>query len=446
MSPENDTMTDQHAKARAHEEQVVGSVILDPSVLDDVAEVVTVDDFRTPSLAILFGAVCRLAEASRPIDLLTVADEVQREGLLAQVGGLAVIQEVKGKIATSGSAVWHADRVREYAYLRAVEQAGRELITEGVKPEATEASALSVVDTARARLDALVTRDRADVPNEQAVWDAIAALDEPTGLATPWVAVTRATSGWQSRKLYVFAARPGGGKSIMAVQAALDMARRGKTALLFSMEMDRTELYHRMLSATATVDASLIQARKLRDRDRDRLHEAAKGIAAVGDRLVVDDRAGLSLAQIRARVRAVKRRREVGLVVVDYLGLVRPADARQDRRVQVDQIAQGLKELAMDLEVPVLVTAQLRRIAPDMSGRVRPPVVSDLRESGGIEQAADFVFLLHREADESQEDGLSQYLRLIMAKARSASLGMVELLWEGEFSRVSDAPCDAVQV
>lgn len=241
-------------------------------------------------------------------------------------------------------------------------------------------------------------------------------------------------SGLKPGGLYIVGARPAVGKSTVAASFWLDCARRaGLTALLFSLEMTRTELYHRLLASVGEVDMGRLQHRTLRTDDYDRVSKAAAHIAGLP--LVVDDRPDLSVAQIRARVRAVRRRRQVGVVIVDYLGLLRPPrDApRNDRRVQVDMLSRGLKMLAKDLGVPVVVLAQLNR-GPE--GRAsKAPVLSDLRESGAIEQDADVVMLLHRDPD---DESMGTDLHVIVGKNRHGPQGRVTLNFRGQWSRIDD--------
>lgn len=218
--------------------------------------------------------------------------------------------------------------------------------------------------------------------------------------------------------------------TVFGIGVLLDMARRGKTAVMVSLEMPKSELYLRMLS-TAGVPGDRIMHRRLDKEDHARMAKAAAAISLLP--IVVDDRSALSLAQIRAKVKGVQRTRDVGVVVVDYLGLVKPPGdvPRNDRRVQVDAIAQGLKELARDLRVPVVALAQLNR---GIEGRaVKVPTLADLRESGGIEAAADVAILLHRDHEESPEE-----LQVSIPKNRHGPQGQFRLAFRGQFSRIDD--------
>ena len=244
-------------------------------------------------------------------------------------------------------------------------------------------------------------------------------------------------SGRKPRQLYIGAARPGVGKTVMAVAATLDMARRGHPAVLFSLEMSRTELWLRMLSSVASVDGHRIQTRRLRADDRAKLDEAADRMRGLP--LLIDDRPGLSMAQMQAKVRTLQRRAPLGLVAVDYLGLVKPPTwaPRNDRRVQVDAIAAGLKETARMFDVPLLAMAQLNRAIESRASR--SPMLSDLRESGGIEQNADVAMLMHRATTTDNGEDTSE-LKIHMAKNRHGPTTVLDLIFRGHYSQISEGP------
>lgn len=413
-----------------HERHVVGAIMLDANIVDDVTDVIDAGDFYDARLARIFTAEVDLHERGAPVDAVSVADELTRSGDLEKVGGRATVHGLVAGVPLSGAAGWHAQRIRDASTVRQVWRAGSRLQELAGGGASTEDEALAAVDQARSELDAVSTRSVVDVPNSQAVWDAIKALDDPPGDPTPWQPITTAIAGWKPGALYVFGARPAVGKSVAAVMAAVGMATQGKSAALFSLEMSKNEVYHRMLVADGGVDMGHLQARRLSAGELERLNGAAARIAGLP--LVVSDTPGLSVAQIRARVRAEQRRGPVGLVVVDHLGLLRAPSgaARQDRRVQVDAIARSLKELAMELRVPVLALAQLNRASTARSDGM--PMLSDLRESGEIEQSADVVFLMHRDLSDPE---LSTVLHVMAAKNRHGPLAKFEFNFRGHLSR-----------
>lgn len=408
---------------------VVGSMLLSPNVIDEVSDLIQGSDFHDPRLETIFDAILATRAAGHPVDALSVADTLTASKDLERVGGHAGLHALVGKVASPRSATYHAGRVREASILRNVAVVGVRLQALGEDPANGADSAVEVVNRARTELDRLVIDDRREVPHSVAVFQAIDALDEPAGTPTPWAPLTASIAGWKAGNLYIAAARPGKGKTVIVGQCALDVARRGLTAVVFSLEMTKVELYHRMLASVAEVDMGRIQSRTVNAQDRAKLTDAARHIASLP--LVVSDRADMTVAQMSARVRAVRRDHPVGLVCVDYLGLARPSkSAGTDRRVQVDAIARDLKMLAKDLEVPVLAAAQLNRAVESRSTGM--PVLSDLRESGGQEAAADVVMLLHRSDDEPGE------LVVSVAKNRHGPQSRFSLDFLGRFSRVDE--------
>lgn len=426
-------MTDPNGMLAAHERAVVGAALLSPTVLDDIADVITPADFDDPRLATIYACALSLHEAGQPITALTVSDALNRSGDLDRVGGRSAVHTVSDGVPVPSAAPWYAQRVRDAAILRRIDSAGARLRTLALDGVATEDEALAAVDAARSELDTVAEARTGDVPHAQAVWDAIKALDDPPGDPTPWPQITKAIAGWKPGALYVFGARPATGKSVAAVMATVDMARRHKRACLFSFEMSKVEIYHRMLVAAAQVDMQRLQQRRLTAEDRQLLNREAEHLAALP--LFVSDTPAMTVAQVRAQVRAEQRRGPVGLVVVDNLGLMGAPStvARADRRVQVDAVARGLKELAMELQVPVVALSQLNRgVTHRVEGR---PVLSDLRESGEIEQSADVVFLMHR--DVSSPEAATE-LEISWPKNRHGPTGLGRFNFRGHYSLFED--------
>lgn len=423
MTDTLDITTDQAA-----EEAVIGSILISSGALADAAEHVVPADFYQPRHELIFSAALALAAEGQAVDALTVSDRLTDQGQLARAGGMQHILSLSQAIVSPANVAYHARIVRDAATARRA----RGVLGQAITEVDAGRDILDVLNGVRVHLDALATSEVDEVPNERAVYDAIDALDEPPGEATPWPSLTEAISGWKPGVLYICGARPAVGKSVIGVGCALDMARRHRSAAIFSLEMSRTELYHRMLCAVGEVPMDHLQHRRLTAEDRSKLATAAKHIASLP--LVVDDRSSLSVAQIRARVKSEQRKKPVGLVVVDYLQLVRPADNRADRRVQVDQVSRDLKVLAKDLAVPVLALTQLNR-GPEQ--RVdKTPHMSDLRESGGQEQDADVVILLHRDWTEPET---AADLHVVVGKNRHGPQTRFTLAFSGHYSRADEA-------
>ena len=422
----------------AHEtpsDAVLGCMLTGPREIDDVCEIIHGGDFRDARDELVFDAIVGLHANGHPVDPVTVSDRLAENGSLARAGGAARLHLLVARTSTSVNAVYYARIVRDEAMLRAVTATGVRLTQLGQDGAANGDDALDVVNAARTELDELITADNDRAPNEQAVYDAIAALDEPAGLPSPWPSYTEVIAGFKPGAKYVFGARPGVGKTVVAAQLALDCARRGRTAVMHALEMTSNEMYWRLLSMVGEVAADRIQHRRLTRADHEKLREAAGHIARLGDRLVIDDRGGIGVAQIRAQARAIRRTRELGMVIVDHVGLVAaPANApRDNREQQVSAVSWGLKLLAKDLEVPVVVMAQLNRQSEARADR--RPTLSDLRESGALEQNADVVTLLYRDLGDEVS---AARMELITAKNRHGPQVDVELAFQGHLSRLVD--------
>ena len=404
-----------------HEAQVLGAMLTSAAAIDDVAPILTAGDFVSVLHERIYDAILAATSDGQPVSAVTIGDRLGEHR--------AYLHELVGGLITAASAGYHAERVRDAARLRKVREVGTRLEALAGHDD----DPLEIVNAARAELDALLDTDPDDDTNEAAVYAAIESLDEPLGMPTPWRTISNVIGGWAPGMLYVVGARPGVGKTVIGVGSLLDMARRGKTAVMFSMEMPKNELYLRMLSAVGSVHGDKFTHRSTNKADDAKLAEAAAHIARLP--LIVDDRSAATLAQIRAKIRAVQRRTEVGIVVVDYLGIMgKPAGVpAHDRRVIVDHLAQGLKNLARDLRVPIVALAQLNR---EIEGRTtKMPTLSDLRESGGIEAAADVVLLMHRA---SEQVGDPTDLQMFIAKNRHGPQTTCHLIFEGEYSRAVD--------
>lgn len=422
--------TDGPAVAEAAERQVLGAMLLDDLAVDDASNVVTADDYASARNGLIHHAITSLTTAGQPHDALAVADWLTSTGDLNRVGGASYLHDLVTHVTSAASAGWYAGIVREASMKRAVRTEGLRLQSLGE----ADGSALDALNEARSRLDEVASRTEVEVSTADAVDSALASLDAKPGIPTRWPSLTDAVGGFYPGELVIVAARPGIGKTAVAIESALDCARRGKTAVLFSLEMSRDELLLRMFTNISGVDNSRIRHRTLRDQDRERLAAAAAQVKRLP--LVIDDRSALTLAQVRSTARRWQLRGDVGLVIVDYLAKLRPGRdvARQDRRVQVDSLAGGLKNLAKDLHVPVMALSQLNRGIESRTDK--RPILSDLRESGGIEAEADLALLMHRARDEYEGDPTE--LEMLVRKNRHGPECDVSLTFVGHRSQIAD--------
>jgi len=406
------------------ERMVLGAMMLHREAVTDCAEMLTGPDFQHPRHELIFDAISRLALRGEPVDATTVGDELA--GDLERAGGRSQLFDLTGCVVTASSGPYYAEIVRAASVTRRVRLIGARMVE---LPDQDDA--LDLVEAARAELDKLAIGQAGEPSTTDDLYAAIDDLERPPGTATPWRDLNEIIAGWKPGAFYVIGARPGVGKSVVANAALLDMARRGSTALMFNLEMSKSEIYHRLLASVGSVDMGRIQHRTLGKPDHERIAKAAAHIATLP--LHVDDRGSIKVAQIRAKVRTMQRQGPVGLVIVDYLQLMTGSGKRSENRQQeVSDMSRAMKLLAKEMQVPVVALSQLKRTAA--AGPDRRPQMDDLRESGSLEQDADVVLLLHRDADRAPD-----VLEMLIAKNRHGPADRgIRLAWEGEYSRATD--------
>jgi replicative DNA helicase len=407
------------------EQSVVGSMLLDREAVDDVMEVMLPSDFYYPKHEEIAKAIARLTVASKPTDVVAVKDELARTGKLREAGDEAYLWTLTSQVVTPANAGYYAEIVKKLAIRRRLVVAGTRIVQMG---NATEGEIDALVENARRELDEVVIAKRSKVRMiGDGIFDLIGRLDEkPTYLPTPWQALDKLIGGAGPGELIIVAARPGSGKSIALLQWAAGLAHHGVVALS-SLEMSEEALQLRLLSQYGPVSMTALRKHALTGDDKKKLAEAWQAVREAP--IFVDPTPGVTLAQIRGHVRMVARHGNLAGIFVDYLQLVNGEG--QSRQEVVAQVAEGLKALAKDLNVPVIAAAQLKRAGV---GRGRQlPTLDDLRESGAIEQAADVVLLFDRDKDKSPHD-----LTVIVAKNRNGEQGKFQLTWQAEFARLRD--------
>lgn len=410
------------------EQSALGSMMLSRDALEDVMAVVQPDHFYLPKHETIARAIGALVARNEPVDVLTVGDELQKHGALVKAGGAPYLHELAGIPTVVSNAGYHAQIVNDHARRRVLLQVGMQITT---KAYASEGTVDELEDAARRALDAATSRAGKSVRRiGDALDQIIDSLDEkPQFLPTPWQPIDKLIGGFAPGSLVVVAARPGQGKTIALMQAAVKLARHGMVAFS-SLEMTEAELGVRLLSYLGEIPMQSLRNHSLTDLEWKRVAETrAKAREAP---IFINDAGGQTLATIRQHARAVARRGKLTGIAVDYLQLVQGEGS--DRRVVVDSISRGLKQIAKDFNVPVLAAAQLNRPQQARGGPVEPTLAS-LREAGGIEQDADVVILLHRDAEKHPRD-----IKFIVAKNRHGELGSLTLAWEAHFARFVEKP------
>ncbi|MEY2341517.1 replicative DNA helicase [Acidithiobacillus sp. IBUN Pt1247-S3] len=430
-------------------ERCLFSVLLvEPEQWEDARPYMAAEDFFEKRHRVLFDAMEALLNEGQPVDVLTVGEYLEREETLADIGGLTYLIEVAQEGMVLLPAVEYAKKVREYALLRALTETGREIA--GLPESPAGRTAKDLVLVAGDRISALMDRQAVGMddlkPVRDFLPDFIDEMEESsrrketvTGLPTGFVELDEMTSGLHPEQLLVIAGRPAMGKTAFAMNIVEHVVcERKKGVAVFSMEMPVRELLLRHIASLGRIPQGRIRSGQLGQDDWPRIGTAV-GLLNPAP-LYLDTSSSLTIGEMRAKLRQVRRKMELSLVVVDYLQLMNAGARHRGNRVsEIAEISRGLKVLAKDLQVPVIALSQLNRGVE--SRTEKRPLLSDLRESGSIEQDADMIFLLYRDEvynrDKEEVKGLAE---VIVAKQRNGATGSVRLEFAGEYSRFSNGP------
>lgn len=415
----------------------------DTAAIATVAEEVSVTDFADERVALVYEAVLALDGAGRPVSLVTVAEVLKAQGKLGSVGGTAFLSALPFSSMGVAPLMEYARMIRAKGARRHLRRVCNE-VADLAREEAVELP--DVLETAGRKFnEVLLQRQRASFrPMSELVEDALSMLDAMRrdggllGLGTGFPDVDRVLAGMQPGELIVLAARPGVGKTSFAMQIAEHHACGDKKlpVAVFSLEMPSRQLVVRMAAARARVPLERIRRSRLSPSDEERLTEAMQDLHAAP--IHIDDSGDVSPLDLRAKARRLKQQHPtLSLIIIDYLQLMKVRGRVESRQVEVAEISRSLKQLAKELELPIIALAQLNRRVEERKG---PPMLSDLRESGAIEQDADVVMFLHRErASDDEDEGKSSSevaaVELHVAKQRNGPLGEANLLFRGEFVR-----------
>lgn len=417
----------------AAEQIVLGAMMLSTRAVADASEIVRDADFYRPAHATIFRAILALDERSEPTDPVAVAAELERTGDLVRLGGPAYLLDCLHAVPVAAGVAFYAERVADKATMRRLVEAGTRVVQLGYHGE-DGADPAELVERSRACLDELAAAARRGSAVREIEDLAAAALERyrspaPPALSTGWPELDSILNGGlRPGTLTVVGARTGVGKSVIGANVATNVARRGAGALIVSLEMPDAELTDRILANVGGVNLTGITAARLSDAEWQRL-EWANGRLR-GWPLGIVDEPHLGLVGIRSHARdRIRTARGLALLVVDYLQLVAPADPRQTEQEQVSRNSRGLKLLAKELDIPVVALAQINR-GPEMRADNRPRL-SDLRSSGAIEQDADVVWLLYRDASPDKEHEIEVHV----AKNRHGRTGTAHLSWAPHYSR-----------
>jgi replicative DNA helicase len=424
------------------EQSVLGGMLLSKDAIADVAEVIRGADFYRPAHEMVYEAIVDLYARGEPADAVTVAAELSKRGELGRVGGAPYLHTLISSVPTAANAAYYARIVRERSVLRRLVDAGTRIAQLGYATDggdvdelvnAAQAEVYAVTER-RASEDYLPLRDVINATMEEI--DAASSRGEGlVGVPTGFADLDRLTNGLHPGQMVIVAARPAIGKSTLGLDICRAAAiKHQHTAVIFSLEMSRTEITMRLLSAESGVLLQNMRKGMMRDEDWTRLASTMGKVSAAP--LFIDDSPNMSLMEIRAKCRRLKQRHDLRLVVVDYLQLMSSGKRVESRQQEVSEFSRALKLLAKELEVPVIAISQLNR-GPEQRTDKKPQM-SDLRESGSLEQDADMVILLHREDAYEKESPRAGEADLIVAKHRNGPTDTVTVAFQGHYARFVD--------
>lgn len=426
------------------EQAVLGSMLLDRDAVSSALEVLKPDDFYREENKLIFDAILNLYNRSEPIDLITVKDELISLGKFEVCGGLEYIADLPDKVPTTANVDQYIKIVEEKSVLRSLIKTSNELVNLGYDQslevdEIIEKAEKSVFDLLQNR------NQKGYTPIKDILVETVAQLEKLynqkehiTGIPTGFADLDYKTAGLHGSELILVAARPAMGKTAFALNIATNVAVRAKVPVaIFSLEMSKEQLVSRVLSSETMIDSNKLKTGKMEEEDWIKLSEGLEPLSEA--EMYIDDTPGISITEIRAKCRKLKLEKDIGLVVIDYLQLISGSGNRKNgsREQEISEISRSLKILAKELNVPVIALSQLSR-APEQRKDDHRPMLSDLRESGAIEQDADIVMFLYRDDYYNPDSENKNIAEVILAKHRGGSTGTVELLWLGSFTKFAN--------
>ncbi|MFT4289387.1 replicative DNA helicase [Nocardioides sp.] len=425
----------------AAEQSVLGAMLISKDAIADVAEVLRGVDFYRPAHETIHDAIIDLYGRNEPVDMVTVAAELQRRGELQKIGGAPYLHTLSANVPIAANAGFYAEIVREKAILRRLVDAGTKIVQIGY---AGEGVVDDIVDQAQAEVykitDKRATEDYAPLSEIMGpVLDEIEAIGNREaglyGVPTGFADLDELTNGLHAGQMIIVAARPAMGKSTLALDLCRSASiQNGLACVFFSLEMTRSEITMRLLSAEAKVPLNHIRNGQMTDEDWNKLARKMGEISSAP--FFIDDSPNMTMMEIRSKARRLKQRHDLKLIVIDYLQLMTSGKKVESRQLEVSEFSRQIKLLAKELEVPIIALSQLNR-GPEQRGDKRP-MMADLRESGSIEQDADMVVLLHRDDVYEKESTRPGEADLIVAKHRNGPTRDIVVVFQGHYSRFVD--------
>ena len=424
------------------ERSVLGAAMLSEDALLEVAERVKPEDFYDQNHGEIFKTILELYRRGVSVDILTVSEELKKHGSLSMVGGRSYIASLSSATPTTSNAAEYAKIVAEKSSVRKLIATADDIVTKGYEDSMEAGQMLDYAESGIFEISQ--SRQRGKYTHiQEALLSNIDTIDKAsqmegglTGITTGFVDLDAKTSGLQKSDLIILAARPAMGKTAFALTVALNAAiKGGASVLIFSMEMAKEQLGQRLLAMESRVDMQSLKKGKLERRDWDDINDALDVLSKAD--IHIDDTAGVSIMEMKSKCRRLKAESGLDLVIIDYLQLMNPEGRADSRTQEISVISRNLKLLARELDCPVIVLSQLSR-APETRTDHRP-MLSDLRESGSIEQDADIVLFLYRDEYYNKEEAVPGECEVIIAKQRSGPTGTVHVAWLEKITKFVDS-------
>jgi replicative DNA helicase len=424
------------------EQAVLGGLMLSPESINHLGDLLIDADFYLQAHRVIYKAIIELAGKQQPYDAITIGEWLQANNLSTQVGGTEYLIDLVSQTPSAANIKAWAEIVREKSILRQLIEAGTDIVNNGFVPDGreikellaeAEQSVFKIAEQgARAKKSFVAMKDAAKDAYEQIVkrFDNQGSL---SGLPSGFSELDKMTSGLQNQDLIILAARPAMGKTTLALNIAEYAAMKTKKAVaVYSMEMSSAQLAQRLLSSIGRINANNLRSGELADEDWSRLTSAIKMLTDT--KIFIDDTPALSPHELAFRARRLKREHDLGLIVVDYLQLMQVPGNKENRATEISEISRSLKALAKELDIPIIALSQLNRGLESRTDK--RPIMSDLRESGGIEQDADIILFIYRDEyynkENSPDKGLAE---IIVSKHRNGETGSFKLKFFGEYTK-----------
>ena len=423
------------------EQSVIGAMLMDRDAITIASEILTVDDFYQKQYGILFEAMVELYTENVPVDLITLQNRLKEKDVPPEISSLEFVRDMITKVPTSVNVGTYAKIVSEKAALRRLIRVNEEIASACY---AGKDSVEEIMEDTEKKIFQVLQRKTNDefVPIKDVVLNALDKIEAAsrmkgsvTGMPTGFIDLDYKTSGFQPSDLILIAARPSMGKTAFVLNIAEYMAfRSNETVAIFSLEMSKEQLVNRLFALESRVDSQILRTGNLSDNDWSSLIEAAGVIGR--SNLIIDDTPGISVSELRSKCRKYKLEHNLGIIMIDYLQLMQGSRKSESRQQEISDISRSLKEIARELQVPVVALSQLSRAVEQ-----RPdhrPMLSDLRESGAIEQDADVVMFLYRDDYYNHDTEKKDVAEVIIAKERNGPIGTVELAWLPRYTKFAN--------